>query len=178
MFLGGGFEFTFLNLLMGVHTLLLGFILMIENLLKTFEDIFLFSLSLSELIRSLKNCPGLRSMFWVVSQKLLYFSKVETLTQRKEAICLHTSRDYPEQEGQRAACCLTSSHLSLPFPILFCKISPHHEQQAVCIIPWKQKCTEGEGCRETAVLGWGCWLNKAYQCPTKSFIFGWKEKEM
>ena len=79
MFLGEGFEFTFLNLLMGVHTLLLGFILMIENLLKMFEDIFLFSLSLSELIRSLKNCPGLRSMFWVVSQKLLYFSKVETL---------------------------------------------------------------------------------------------------
>lgn len=88
MFLGEGFEFTFLNLLMGVHTLLLGFILMIENLLKMFEDIFLFSLSLSELIRSLKNCPGLRSMFWVVSQKLLYFSKVETLAQRKEAICL------------------------------------------------------------------------------------------
>ena len=85
--LGGGFEFTFLKPLMGVHTLLLGFILMIENLLKMFEDIFLFSLSLSELIRSLKNCPGLRSMFWVVSQKLLHFSKVETLAQRKEAIC-------------------------------------------------------------------------------------------
>ena len=25
--------------------------------------------------------------------------------------------------------------------------------QAVCIIRWKQKCTEGEGCRETAVPG-------------------------
>ena len=88
MSLGGGFELAFLNQLEGVHILLLGFILMIENLLKMFEDVFLFSLSLSELTLTLKNCPGLRSTFRVVSQKFLHYSKVETWAQRKEAICL------------------------------------------------------------------------------------------
>lgn len=61
---------------------------MIENLLKMSEDVFLFSLSLSELTLSLKNCPGLRSTFRVVPQKFLHYSKVETLAQRKEAMCL------------------------------------------------------------------------------------------
>lgn len=140
--------------------------------------IFSFSLSLSELIRSLKNCPGLRSMFLGLYLKTPLLLKRWKLWPRKEAICLHTSRDYQSRRVKGPHICLTSNHLSLPFPILFCKISPHHEQQAVCIIPWKQKCTEGEGCRETAVLGWGCWLNKAYQCPTKSFILDGKKREM
>lgn len=88
MSLGGGCELALLNQLKGAHILLLGFILMTENLLKMFEDVFLFSLSLSELTLSLKNCPGLRSTFRVVSQKFLHYSKVETLVHRKEAICL------------------------------------------------------------------------------------------
>lgn len=68
-------ELAFLNLTEGNSHIALSFTLMIENLLKRFEAVFLFLLNPGELTRSLDNFPGLRSTFWIISQKLRHFSK-------------------------------------------------------------------------------------------------------
>jgi len=68
-------ELAFLNLTEGNSHIALSFTLMIENLLKRFEAVFLFLLNPGELTLPLDNFPGLQSTFWIISQKLRHFSK-------------------------------------------------------------------------------------------------------
>lgn len=92
-------------------------------------------------------------MFCVICGKLLHFPKVETLAQRKEAVCLTHPGNNAQPEGQRAACYLASSHSSLPLSILVFKIRP---PQVMGLIPWKQKGNESEaGQRNSSVRDQG-----------------------
>lgn len=73
--MGAWRELAFLSLTEGNSHIALSFTLMIENLLKIFEAVFLFLLNPGELTLSLDNFPGHRSTFWIIFQKLPHFSK-------------------------------------------------------------------------------------------------------